>query len=256
MEQNELNLPLVSVVMPLYNAEKFVKKAIDSVLNQTYKNFELIIVDDCSSDGSLEIVKKLANNNEEIKIISNKENSGVSKTRNKGILEANGEYIALLDSDDIWTEEKLEKQVALLLNNEAQIVYCSYGFINENDQPIKKPFIVPEKTNFHKMLTKSVISCSTALIKTDLLKNNLFDEKYYHEDYVLWMTLLSDGAKAIGSKEVLAHYRQVSNSRSSDKKNSALHRWKIYREVLNLSLIKSTMCFIGYIFFGMVKYYL
>lgn len=249
------NMPLISVVMPLYNAEKFIEKAVKSVEKQSYRNFEIIIIDDCSSDNSLKIALELAEENENIKVLTNESNMGVSKTRNRGIKEAKGEYIALLDSDDVWNEDKLEKQVSLLLNNDAQIAYCSYGFINENDQQIKKPFIVPERTNFNKMLIKSVISCSTALIKADLLKENPFDPNYYHEDYVLWMQLLKNGAKAVGDSSVLAYYRQVTGSRSSNKKNAALHRWKIYREVLNLSLFKSIFAFMGYMFCAVIKYY-
>lgn len=248
-------MPLISVVMPLYNAEKFIEKAVESVMKQSYRNLEIIIIDDCSTDDSLKIALALAEKNENIIVLTNENNMGVSKTRNRGIKEAQGEYIALLDSDDVWKEDKLEKQVSLLLNHDAQIAYCSYGFINENDQPIKKPFIVPGRTNFNKMLAKSVISCSTALIKADLLKENLFDPNYYHEDYVLWMQLLNNGAKAVGDSSVLAYYRQVTGSRSSNKKNAALHRWKIYREVLNLSLFKSVYAFVSYAVCAVIKYY-
>lgn len=248
-------MPLISVVMPSYNAEKYIHKAIYSVLNQSYTNFELIVVDDCSIDNTLNILRELSKKHLNIKVFSNEKNLGVSKTRNKGILEAKGEYIALIDSDDIWTDEKLAKQVELLSNYEAQIAYCSYGFINEKDQQIKKPFIVPAKTNFNKMLTKSVISCSTALIKSDLLKENLFNPNYYHEDYVLWMQLLKNGAIAVGDSSVLAYYRQVTGSRSSNKRNAALHRWKVYREVFNFSFFKSFFVFVKYTICAIVKYY-
>ncbi len=250
-----INTPLISVVMPLYNAERFLEKSVESVLNQTFKDFELIIIDDCSSDSSLKVAENLADSNNRIRIIKNPKNKGVAETRNNGIREAKGKYIALLDSDDIWEKTKLEKQIKLLEKEEAQISYCSYGFINENDEPIKKPFIVPECTNFNKMLVKSVISCSTALIESELLKNHNFNSEFYHEDYVLWMELLKTNAKAVGNTEVLAYYRQVSGSRSNDKRNAAIHRWKIYRKALKLSFPKSCISFVQYAFNALMKYY-
>lgn len=249
------NNPLISVVMPLYNAERFLEKSVKSVLNQTFGDFELIIIDDCSKDGSLNIAENLAESNERIRIIKNPQNKGVAETRNNGIREARGKYIALLDSDDIWEETKLEKQIKLLEKEKAQIAYCSYGFIDENDAPIKKPFIVPEYTNFNKMLKRSVISCSTALIEAELLKAHNFNAEFYHEDYVLWMELLKADAKAVGNTEVLAYYRQVSGSRSNDKRNAALYRWKIYRGALKLSFLKSCISFAQYAFYAVMKYY-
>lgn len=246
--------PLISVVMPNYNGARFVEEAIRSVLNQTYRNIELLIIDDCSSDSSPELIDKLARDDNRIKLIRQKENSGVSVVRNIGIKEAKGEYIALIDNDDTWEPDKLERQLKIALKG-AEIVYCSYDFINENGESIKRPFIVPPKTNFRSMLSSSVISCSTAFVRSDLLKEHPFIPDFYHEDYVLWMELLRLPVKAMGDQKVLMHYRQSSGSRSNKKANAAKERWNTYRKALNLSLPVSVWSFLCYSVKGFIKYY-
>ena len=132
--------PLITVVMPNYNGRRFVEQAIDSVLNQTYSNFELLVVDDCSKDDSLQLIQQKAQSDDRIRIIALEHNAGVANARNVGIKEAKGEFIALLDNDDLWTEDKLERQLALAQKG-ADIVYCSYDFIDEQNNSIKKPFV-------------------------------------------------------------------------------------------------------------------
>lgn len=247
---------LVSVVIPVYNAERFIGQTIESVQAQTYQEWELIIVDDCSSDHSWKIVQSYVRKDSRIKTIKLEKNSGVAIARNSGIKQAKGKYIALLDSDDIWLEDKLERQVALAEKRTASIVYCSYDFIDEKGEQIKKPFIVPEVTSYKSMLSSSVISCSTALIDSDLLKQHLFNPGFYHEDYVLWMELLKlPGIKAVGDTKVMAHYRQLSGSRSKNKGNAAKERWNTYRKALGLNLFLSTVAFVQYAVKGVLKYY-
>ena len=247
-----MNKPLVSVVIPNYNGEQFVSETLETVLNQTYQHFEIVVVDDCSTDRSPEIIEGYCRNDPRVRLIRLDENKGVANARNCGILQAKGDYIALLDNDDLWTEDKLERQVRLA--GKADIVYCSYDFIDEHDKPLKRPFVVTPHITFKSMLTSSMISCSTAFIKTDILKAHLFDNRYYHEDYVLWMKLLRIPVTAAGDEKVLMHYRQVSTSRNIRKGNAALHRWKAYREALGLSLPVSIRAFIGYSLKGILKY--
>lgn len=244
----------VSVVMPAYNAEKTIAESIESVLNQTYVNYELIIVDDASTDSTLHIAVDYGKINSKIRVLRNIKNFGVAVTRNHGIEEARGKYIALLDSDDVWEADKLERQINLAIKERADIVYCSYDFINERGNPIKRPFIVPICTDFEAMLTKSVISCSTVLIDAQLLKRNPFESSIYHEDYTLWMRLFSMPIKAVGDRKVLMHYRQISGSRNEKKLHAAIERWKIYREYLHLSRRKSMMSFFLYAVNGLKKY--
>ena len=249
------NSILISVVMPNYNGHRFVERSIDSVLSQTYQNFELIVVDDCSKDDSLSLIQHKAQSDSRIRVIALEHNAGVANARNVGIKEAKGEYIALLDNDDLWTEDKLERQLALAQKG-ADIVYCSYDFVDEQSNPIKKPFIVPSQTNFSKMLASSVISCSSCFIKTELMQAHPFDPSFYHEDYVLWMELLRVCPVAYGDRQVLMHYRQVTGSRSNKKGNAARERWNTYRKALKLNVLTSAWAFVRYAVNGVMKYYL
>ena len=247
--------PLITVVMPNYNGHRFVEQAIDSVLHQTYPNFELLVVDDCSKDNSLQLIQQKAQSDDRIRVIALEHNAGVANARNVGIKEAKGEFIALLDNDDLWTEDKLERQLALA-NKGADIVYCSYDFIDEQNNSIKKPFVVPQQTNFNKMLASSVISCSTSFIKTELMQAYPFNPDFYHEDYVLWMELLRVCPIAFGDQKVLMHYRQVTGSRSNKKGNAAKERWNTYRKALKLNVVTSAWAFVRYALNGVMKYYL
>lgn len=253
-EKGDVNVPLVSIVVPVFNGEKYIREALNCAVSQTYKNIEVIVVDDCSVDHSLEVVEEFAKNDDRVKLVSLEKNAGVANARNIGINAANGDYIALLDSDDVWISEKLAMQVRLLEERKADIAYCSYGLIDEAGRVIGSPFIVPESTSYQSMLVSSVISCSTALIRADILPPSPFNEAVYHEDYLLWMQLLSCGAKAIGDARVLAYYRQVQGSRSDNKLIAARHRWDIYRNYLGLSIMESSAAILRYGVKGVVKY--
>ena len=163
----------ISVIMPAYNSEKYVSAAVESVLCQSFRDFELIVIDDCSTDGTYGILCDLAEKDNRIILHKNSRNMGVAESRNKGIDLASGEAIALIDSDDIWEPDKLSLQFDVFKKGN-RIVYCSYGFIDDVGRQIKRPFIVPETTDYKKMLTSNVISCSTVLIDADLLKKNHF----------------------------------------------------------------------------------
>lgn len=245
--------PLVSVIMPAYNAERYIGEAISSVLSQTYKNWELLILDDCSSDRTAEIAEEFEKADPRIRLLRNPQNLGTARTRNRGFDLADGEWIALLDCDDVWHEKKLEKQLAVAGHSGADIIYCSYALMNENGTHLSV-FLVPEATDYEAMLRESVLSCSTVLLSRPLLAEHRFSEAYYHEDYVLWLELLKAGYKAAASKEVLAKYRIVKGSRSNDKLKSAKNRWLIYRKTEMLPLPKAIHVFTAYVFHGVVKH--
>lgn len=248
------DLPLVSVIMPVYNAARFLKPAIDSVLNQTYWNIELLILDDGSTDDSQQILQEYEKQDSRIRVFLNGDNQGVAQVRNQGIREARGAWIALLDSDDIWAPEKLEKQVQLLLREKAAIAYCSVDFIDEQGRRMKS-FRVPSRTDYQEMLYRCYFICSTVVIEAGLLKAHPFTTDYYHEDYVLWLELLRLNVKAVGEPEVLAYYRQSAGAKSSNKLNAARHRWIIYRRVCGMNLVQSCRTFSKYALWGVVKYY-
>lgn len=252
---DEKNMPLVSVVVPVYNAKCFVAQAIESVLSQTYSNIELILVDDCSNDGSRQVLEEYAKKDERVRLIINEKNKGTAETRNAGIQAAKGQYIALLDGDDTWHKEKIKKQAELLIAEKAEIAYCSFDLVDEDGKRIKS-FLVPPITDYQEMLVKCHFSCSTIMVEASLLKAHPFRTEYYHEDYLLWTELLALNVKAVGDPEVLAYYRQLQGSRSHRKINSAIHRWKIYRGALKIPFFKSCMIFVQYAIGGLKKYYL
>ena len=248
-------MPLVSVIMPAYNASKYIEQAIESVLGQTMEDLELVIIDDCSTDNTYEKAKRYEEKDNRVLVLRNQKNSGVARTRNVGFEKSRGEYIALLDSDDVWHPQKIEKQIEIVKEKKADIVYCSYALVGEDGKSIHKDFIVPEETDFSQMLKENVIGCSTVLLSCEIAKKYKFTTEFYHEDYVLWMELLKDGFCAFGTKEVLVDYRVLEKSRSANKFNSALKRWDIYRNCLKLPLGKSVGCFLHYFYAGVRKHF-
>lgn len=246
--------PLISVIMPAYNAEKYIEDAVKSVICQTYTNWELIIINDCSSDGTLQIAQRLAQADTRITVTDNTENIGVAKTRNKGLDAASGDWVALLDSDDIWHRDKLKKQLETAYSTGADIIYCSYEIIDENDSKVCEDFMVPAETDFEKSLAVSVISCSTVMLSKEIASQYRFTTDFYHEDLVYWLDVLKKGYKAAGVTEVLAKYRVAKGSRASNKLKSAYNRWHIYRSHLKMSLPQSIYCIIQYAFAGIKKY--
>lgn len=250
----ETNKPLVSVIMPAYNAERFIEAAVRSVMAQTIADWELLILDDGSKDTTAAIAARLASEDDRIRFLPNEANMGVAKTRNRGFGLCRGQFVALLDSDDIWLPEKLEKQLDLAEKTGADIIYCSYGIMDEKAHKVCEDFIVPPIVSFDQFLTQSVISCSTALLSRKIVDRYRFMTTFYHEDLALWLQLLQDGYQAQGVTEVLAQYRIMQGSRASNKLKSAVNRWRIYRKHLGLPVGKSLSLLTEYAFLGFKKY--
>lgn len=248
------SLPLVSVIMPAYNGQEYVEQAIRSVMDQTVQDWELLVIDDGSTDNTRAIVEGLSREDSRISLIRNEANMGVAKTRNRGLALSKGTYVALLDSDDYWAPEMLQKMIARAEETKADIVYCSYAIVDEQGQKLCNDFIVPPETTFEDSIIRNVISCSTALLASELAKNSRFPTNIYHEDTALWFQLLRDGMIARGVPEVLAFYRQRTDSRSSHKLVSAVRRWAIYRKHLKMPLIRSVSAMVRYAYYGSIKY--
>lgn len=246
--------PLVTVITPAYNAEYFIKETIDSVLEQSVSNWEMIVIDDGSTDRTQEIVAEYAQMDARIRLIVNESNMGVARTRNRGLELFRGQYVAFLDSDDYWEPNMLEKMIARAVETGADIIYCSYSLVDESGKKVCNDFIVPRRTTFEESIVRSVITCSTVLITADLAKNNRFPTNMYHEDIAMWFKILRDGGTACGVTEVLASYRQRKNSRSGDKLISAFRRWPIYRKHLEMSFFQSAKAMIGYAYYGLIKF--
>ena len=247
-------VPLVSVIMPAYNAAPFIEEAICSVIGQTVTDWELFVIDDGSSDESFQIAQKLASDDSRIHVLQNAENMGVAKTRNRGMELCKGHYVAFLDSDDYWKPQMLERMISRAEETAADIVYCSYELVDEGGKKVCNDFVVPLATTFKESIIRSVITCSTVLITGELAKNHRFPTNMYHEDIALWFQILRDGGTARGVPEILAAYRQRAGSRSAGKLTSAKRRWTIYREHLGLSFIQCIVVMLRYAYYGIIKY--
>ena len=254
MKKEECSLPLVSVVMPAYNAVRWIAETIVSVQRQTVQDWELLVIDDGSTDKTCSVVEQLATGDGRIKLVRCPSNQGVAKARNIGLDMSRGQYVALLDSDDIWYPEKLERQIALAEKTGAGVIYCSYGIVDDQGVKICDDFIVPETTDFEASLVKSVISCSTVLFSRRIVDAYRFGSAFYHEDLALWLRILRDGHEARGVREPMADYRVLPGSRSFNKFHSIACRWDIYRSYLGLSHVRSASLLTRYAILGLRKY--
>lgn len=247
-------MPLVSVVMPAYNKEKYIAKAINSVIHQTITDWELIVIDDCSTDGTRDVIAAMAANDPRIRFVRNESNLGAAGTRNRALDMCRGEYVALLDADDIWYPEKLEKQLNLLRCTEADVAYSSYKVIRRGAQEKSSDYIVPEKVSLRDMLRQNWIGCSTVLMTGAVARSYRFTTEFYHEDYVFCLQMLQNGAGFVGVTDVLGEYSYYPDSRSGNKLASAKSRWDVYRRYLKLSLVECLWYMLQYAVGGILKY--
>lgn len=244
---------LVSIIMAAYNAEKTIELAIESVLNQTYSNFELLVINDCSKDGTAKLVEDFSAKDNRVRLISNEKNSGVSFTRKHGLEEANGSWIAILDSDDAWAPEKLEKQIELQNRTNADLLFTGSAFMDSEGRPIDWYLHAPAEATYRQLLKQNVLSNSSALVRKELYA------KYYaigdgmHEDFAIWLSILKEGKKAYGVDEPLLIYRIAKSSKSGNKVKAARMNWNTYRYV-GLNLMEAIYYECWYIFNGIRKY--
>lgn len=239
--------------MPLYHAEKYVAEAIRSVQAQTCGDWELLVIDDGSQDGSLKIVQDLAKGDPRITVHANPQNMGVARTRNRGLELASGDWIAFLDSDDLWRADKLEKQLRLADRTGAQMIYTSYTLFRD-ESPTRSTYIVPERITYESMLRENAVGCSTVLIRKDALDGHRFSPEIYHEDYALWLELLRAGCEMAGCTETLVDWRVCPGSRSFHKGAAGRNRWYIYRKVEKLPVGRSARAFAAYAVRGLAKH--
>lgn len=215
----------VSVVIPLYNEESYIEECINSVINQTYKNFEIIIVDDNSIDDSLKVVKKIKD--KRIKIIELKENKGVSNARNVGVEYSTGDYLCFLDSDDYWRYDKIEKQIKFIKNK--SFIYSNYMYVDKYGKKIKE-VIVPNKLTYHEALKNTCIFTGTVMFDmSKITKEDLFMPNLkIGEDTYVWWNVLKKNITVYGMNETLAFYRLKGKSLSSNKIKAVLCAFKLY----------------------------
>ena len=235
----------VSIIVPMYNAEKFIGKTIESVLSQTYKNWEMLIMNDVSTDNSLAVVNEYAKKDDRIKVVNTEKNMGVVKGRNHLIDLANGKYIAFLDADDYWHSQKLEKQIQFMKEKNAGISCTEYTRVKENGEKINE-VVIKSEISYTDMLKNNYLGCLTVMYDVEKIGKRYFKELEKNEDYVLWLEIVKDVKTIYGLKENLAYYRVLDNSRSSNKVKTAKVRWEIYRKIEKLPLLKSIYYFMHY----------
>ncbi len=238
---------LVSVILPVYNAEKYIFNTLNSAINQTYKNIEIIIINDCSTDDSLKIVNSI--NDSRIKVVNLKNNKGVSNARNKGLEIAKGEYIAFLDSDDIWTSDKLRLQIEFMKKNDYKLSFTAYS-ISKNNKKVKE-VSVPTEVDYMTLLKGNKIALFTSVISRELAAKFKFTN-IKHEDYDYWLQITKE-YKGYGLNEDLGIYNKRDDSLSSDKFKAATWQWKIYSNE-KLGLISKIKYFILYAINGIKKH--
>lgn len=221
--------------MPAYNAEKYIEESICSILDQTYSCFELLIVDDHSTDATLDIIKKYANNDSRIKIFKNTSNLGVAESRNKAIESAIYKYICFLDSDDMWEPQKLEEYKNAFQQG-ATVLYSYYTrFSNEKKlNEVKCPLTI----DYSELLKGNCIGNLTGAYNSEIL-GKIYQKKIHHEDYLMWLEIVKKAGEAKCIPKSLARYRVESGSLSSNKIKSILWTWNIYKNELNYSYIYS-----------------
>lgn len=245
-------MPTISIIMPAFNAEKFINKAIGSVVDQSFADWELIIVDDCSTDDTYLIMEKFAQADARIKLLRLEGNAGAAVARNAGIQQARGHYIAFLDSDDSWLPHKLESQIEFIRCKQAAFVFSAYKKVDEEDNDLGT-MGVPEKVAYHNLLKSCVIGCLTVMYDTHKLGKVKMPLINKRQDFGLWLKLLKKTDFAYGQNEVLAEYTVRKNSLSSNKKSAASFQWKLYREVEQLTLLQSCYYFSHYAALGMLR---
>lgn len=246
--------PIVSVVVPAYNCTKTLAKTIDSVMRQTYQDWELIIVDDCSSDDTNALIQTFTKMDERIVLMKNKSNLGVAETRNNGVDFARGDYIAFLDSDDIWLPEKLERQMELMIETSAVLSCTSYSFIDEDDNELPNSVVVPRNIDIKLLIRKNIIGCSTVVVKKDVAKQHRMLSDFFHEDYVTWLKILKEHEIVYGLSSVYTQYRFMKGSKSHNKIKSGLKLFSVYRKVMGMNSIHSIYRLTSYFFYGLSKY--
>lgn len=246
-----MNDGMVSVVVPVYNAAKYITDTVLSVKSQTYTDWELILVDDGSNDNSLEIMRALSNelnvDREKIHIIETEGNLKAAGARNLGVKNASGRYIAFLDADDLWFSDKLEKQLALMKENDCAFSFTGYEFADQDGVGVQKIVRVPDKISYGQAVKNTTIFTSTVMFDLKkLTKEDVEMPDVESEDTATWWKVLKIVPFAYGLNEALTLYRRAGESLSSNKLVCLRRTWRLYRRVEKFSLIKSVYCFICY----------
>lgn len=239
---------LVSIVVPVYNAQSFIEETIQYVKSQTYENWELLLVDDCSLDNSCNVIESMQRTDERIRLIRQEANSGAASCRNKGVGCARGRYLCFLDADDIWEKNKLELELAFISGGKG-FVFTGYEFADENGQGLGKIVHVPEKITYSEALKNTTIFTSTVMIDRRVIADNdIMMPCIESEDTATWWNILKKYGAGFGLDECLVRYRRSAGTLSSNKFKAIKRIWNLYRSHEGLSIAKSLYCMMFWAF--------
>ena len=244
---------MVSIIMPAHDTAEYIRAAIESVIDQTYSNWELLIVDDASTDDTVKLVERYVRSDSRVRLFRFSENKGPAAARNLAIQKAEGDLIAFLDGDDYYYRDFLERIVGFMDTTGAAVAYASYDRVRDNGRPMR-PFRVPPEVTYEQILYSCPISCLTGVYNARKC-GKVFMDSIGREDYSLWLKLLRDKVGvAYGIEEPLAMYRLRRNSNSRNKIRMAVEQWKVYRDYLSFSLPRTLRTFVVYVIRGILKY--
>lgn len=249
--------PLVSIITPVYNSAMYLADTISSVINQTYPNWEHILVNDGSTDNSVHVIKEIAANESRVRLLHLPCNMGSGPARNLAIKEARGKYIAFLDSDDTWVPERLEKHVKFMMEHNLQVSHASYGYLTEKGEVFRTPYFVADHPVDYKYLLKRTdISCLTAIYDQEQIGKYYMPDLRRKQDYALWLAILKAGYNSVPypRDEVLAYYRQRKGSATSKKWTLILKHYKFLRHQEKLGCIDSIRYTFHWAIGGLKKY--
>jgi glycosyltransferase involved in cell wall biosynthesis len=241
-------MELVSIITPSFDSEKFIAETIQSVQNQTYENWEMIIVDDCSTDKTVSIVENIANNDSRIKVYKLDKNSGTGIARNTALDKASGKYIAFLDADDLWKPQKLEIQINYLRNNNLPFSFSFYDCINEQGLELNKRIEAPKNLSYRQLFFCNYVGNLTGIYDVDHFGKIAISSIRKRQDWMLWLTILKKINSAKPIPESLAFYRIRENSISASKFNLLKHNFAVYRRFHGFNLVLSLLCMTGFLF--------
>jgi teichuronic acid biosynthesis glycosyltransferase TuaG len=240
-------MPLVSVVMPNYNGGLYIEAAIESVRAQSFADLELLIADDGSTDGSMDLVLRLAEQDKRVRLVTGSESrTGPAKTRNRAIAEAVGRYVAFLDSDDLWDPRKLDRQLALQRDTSCKLTFTALRKMNAAGNLSQRIVFPKAVVTYHALLARNYLPCSSVIVDRSLTGDFRMPDIFRRQDFALWLQLLRDGGVAHGHPEPLLSYRVYAEQFSASKSVSALFHWKVLREHENIPALRASVLFARY----------
>lgn len=243
-------IPKVSIITATYNSALYIESVYNAIKEQNYPHWEWLVTDDCSTDSSLEILENIARHDNRVSVFKNAVNSGAAVSRNVSLANVTGEFIAFVDSDDLWLPNKLNEQIAFMQNNDAiNFSFTAYELIDGDSKRLNKVVDATQERAFSyadQLCKKATMGCSTVILRRSAFSDLLMPLLRTGQDYALWLKLLKTGNKAYLFPKVLTQYRILPDSISRNKLKKIMRQWSIYRDIENLNIFLAAKCFCFY----------